>query len=294
MFVDSIIDQSTNALIPNPYAANWAIRPPSPVSLQPTEGAKTANTGASDGSGVFIDATHRLAQATLLALRHESTQGVTSNSAVTAGSTLGTAQREVLTKTGVQNNIGTYTHLPKANSGVNSTLSLSDLNSLPQFQTFMSHMFATLNTIEAIPSASKTINSLNKNSITGLTSANNNYYHKGYDQDSFDLLNSKLKYLAQQTQKALSLPSPSLTTPTAITPGQKNPVFSKDTPSAPAPNTDNQVTNPHIQKLNESYSSLAASFQGNVGVSSLASFVQNLLHQAHGFSGSGNVVNTSA
>lgn len=292
MFVDSVRDQATSAVLPNPYAANYAIRPPSPVSLQPTEGTKTANTGASDGSGIYITTTQQLAQATLLALRQQSTSSA--NSSVTSGSTLGTAQREVLTKTGVANGTGTYTHLPKANSGVNAQLTLSDLNSLPQFQTFMSHMFATLNTIDQIPSASKTINSLNKNSITGLTSANNNYYHQGYDQNSYDLLSSKLNYLAVETKKALELPSPSLTKPVAITPGQKSPVFSKDAVSAPAPNTDNQVTNPHIQKLNESFSSLVSSLHGNVGESSLASFVQNLQHQAHGFSASGNVVNTSA
>ena len=268
MSVESIRDQSTNAVMPNPFAAEWATR------QGKQQAAELAKTAVSSNAGQYSDTTQKLAQATLLALRQQS--------------------NPPQTKSSVARNIGTYTHRPVANSGVNNTLTLSSINTLPAFQTFMSQMFETLKTINNVPPALKTINSLNKDSTTGLTIAFNNYYHQGYDQDSFDLLASKLKYLAEETKKALDLPSPSVTQPKALTPGQKSPEFSKDSTSAPKPNSDNLVTNPQIQKLNESFNSLASSLQGNVCVSSLASFVQNLQHQAHGFSGSGNVVNTSA
>jgi hypothetical protein len=293
--IESIRDQSTNAVMANPYAASWASEQASPVSLQPTEGAKTANTGAADGSGVYFDATQKLAHATLLALKAQSNHSGTPFAGSNATTPTTYAQQPSQTKMGASNNKGNYTHLPKANSSVNSALTLSSINTIPEFQTFMSQMFETLKTINQVPSASQNIDSLNKNSVKALTISNNNYYHQGYDQDSFDLLRSKLKYLADQTQKALALANPSLNIhPPSITPGQKTPDFSKDSTSVPPLNSDNLVTNPHIQKLNETYNSLVSSLQGNVSASSLASFVQNLQHQAHGFSGSGIVVNTSA
>jgi len=254
--------------MPNPYAAHWATQ----QAKQHSE--EVAKTAISSNAGYYSDTTQKLAQATLLALRQQGNQ--------------------IQTKSSISNNIGTYTHRPKAHSGVNNTLTLSSINTLPAFQAFMSQMFETLKTINDVPPALKTINSLNKNCMTGLTAAFNNYYHQGYDQDSYDLLASKLKYLAEETKKALSLESPSITQPKALTPGQKSPEFSKDSTTAPKPSSDNQVTNPQIQKLNESFNSLASSLQGNVAASSLASFVQNLQHQAHGLSPSGNVVNTSA
>jgi hypothetical protein len=289
--VESIRDQQTNAVMINPFAAAWASQPPA----LPEQTTKTANSVSSGTSGVYFDATQKLALATLLALR-EQTKG-TSTPTSTPGSTGGPAQLQVQTKSTSHNYNATFTHLPTSSLSVNDQLTLSSFNTIPQFQTFMSQMFETLKTINQTPTSAQTINSLNKNSSTGLTKLYNNYYRDGLDQTSYDLLQSKLNYLAQQTQKAMALPSPSVKPQPDITPGQKNPDFSKNTPNTPntlGPYNDNLVTNPHIQKLNESFNSLVASLQGNVGASSLASFVQNLQHQAHAMSASGNVVNTSA
>ena len=151
-------------------------------------------------------------------------------------------------------------------------------------------MFETLKSVNQIPSASTKINDLNKNSMTGITAPFNNYYRRGYDQNSYDLLNSKLQYLAKQVD---SPPTPSPIT-TTITPGNKTVTYSKDDVLIPPPNKDNQITNPYIDKLNASYNSLVSSLQGDVASSSLSSFIQNLQHQAHGFSSSANIVNTSA
>ena len=75
MSVESIRYQSTNALLSNPYLAQWSNRAPAPVSLQPSEGAKTANTGATDAAGVYMDLTPKLAQAALLALKSQFSTG---------------------------------------------------------------------------------------------------------------------------------------------------------------------------------------------------------------------------
>jgi len=308
--VESIRDQATYAVMPNPFSANWAAQKAEPVSAQPSQDAKTATTGEAAASGVYLDATQRLAHATLLALKQQvnlsgkvnleaspatnSLSSTVPSSLTSSGSMDTLAHLPLQNRSAVYSSTGTYTHRPKANAAVNAALTLNSLNDLPAFQTFMSQMFETLKTVNLTPSTKERINSLDKNSVTGLVAPFNNYYHQGYEQTSFDLLRSKLNYLADQTQKALALPSPSVTPKTSLTSAQNTPEFSKDSPSAPPANKDNQVTDPHIQKLNESYNNLVASLQGNIGASSLASFVQNLQHQAHGFSDSGNMVNTSA
>ncbi len=292
MSVESIRYQSTNALLSNPYLAQWSNRAPAPVSLQPSEGAKTANTGATDAAGVYMDLTPKLAQAALLALKSQFSTGktVTETLKVAQNSSLPESISLTQTPTTAKNTIGTYDHLPKTNIGINHSLNLTSLNSLPQFHAFMSQMFETLNSVNQIPSASTKINDLNKNSMTGITAPFNNYYRRGYDQNSYDLLNSKLQYLAKQVD---SPPTPSPIT-TTITPGNKTVTYSKDDVLIPPPNKDNQITNPYIDKLNVSYNSLVSSLQGDVASSSLSSFIQNLQHQAHGFSSSANIVNTSA
>jgi hypothetical protein len=299
--VESIQDQFTRAVLRNPYSASWASHSSSPVSLQPTEGAKTANSGASDPSGLYVDSTLALAHAALIALNAPST-GLTNSSALASNAAANpatyknqnpvanTVQSLVQTQTSFDNALGTFSHAPLSNSGVNPTLSSNSINNLPEFQSFMRQMFITLNSVDQQPSASQSINELNKNSQTASSKAFSNYYKNGYDQNSYDLLSSKLKYLAARVAAQPSEPA----LVTTITPGQSSPEYAKDNVLQKASNTDNQVTNPNIDKLQTSYNSLVSSLQGNVANSSLASFIQNLQHQAHGFSSGANLVNTSA
>jgi len=290
MSVDAMLDQSTKALVPNPYAALWASRPLAPVSLQPSEGAKTANTGAADAAGVYVDMTQKLAKATLVALKSSSFLNKTLPSPTPQNMNLPLSQMQTQTHTTAKEASGTYTHLPKPESSVNHSLTVNQINNLPQFHIFMSQMFETLKTINQMPNSSSRIDSLNKSSVTGLSADFGNYYKNGTDQNSYDHLSAQLNYLAKEVANTPSQPPAS----PPIAPGQNVANYSKDDVNLAPPNKDNQVTNPNIDKLNASFNSLVSSLQGNVGASSLASFMQSLQHQAHGFSAGGNLVNTSA
>ncbi len=290
MSVDAMRDQSTRALMPNPYAAQWATRPLTPVSLQPSEGAKTANSGATDAAGVYLDMTQKLAKATLVALKSNSFLNKippANNQNMSMPETQGGGAQ---TKTTAKEASGIYSHLPKPDTSVNHSLTVNQINNLPQFHIFMSQMFETLKTINQMPNAPSTINSLDKNSMTGISADFGNYYKNGTDQNSYDHLNAQLNYLAKEVASTPNQPPAS----PPIAPGQNVANYSKDDVTLPPANKDNQVTNPNIDKLSASFNSLVSSLQGNVGASSLASFMQSLQHQAHGFSAGGNLVNTSA
>ena len=156
-------DQSTRALMPNPYAAQWATRPLTPVSLQPSEGAKTANSGATDAAGVYLDMTQKLAKATLVALKSNSFLNKippANNQNMSMPETQGGGAQ---TKTTAKEASGIYSHLPKPDTSVNHSLTVNQINNLPQFHIFMSQMFETLKTINQMPNAPSTINSLDKN-----------------------------------------------------------------------------------------------------------------------------------
>jgi hypothetical protein len=216
MSVESVRFLSTNAALPNPYSANWAAKSSSPVSLQPVEGARTANTGATDSAGVFLDATQKLSQQSGQQIEHKSKSTVlpagsdpntvasyTANSPVTAPLSTPVDTYTALSQRQVQNiatsmqTDGAQTRLPKANPSVNNSLNISPANTLPSQDTYSNVTFTTQHKIDNVTTPPAQLKSLDHNSVTDLSNTYSGYYKHGVDQTSFDLQNAKLKYLGQ-------------------------------------------------------------------------------------------------